>query len=397
MASPKVAAASAISAGALLEVIRVRPRTRGELLELTGLSRSALALRLDALTASHLIRADQRSASTGGRPAELLSFNTDAGVFVVADLEATARLAITDLGGEVRVESEEEIDLFKGPEATIDWLAGRLETVLVEAGIARRSVWALVVGVPAPVSVATGELASRTMIPGWDGYPLAEALRARVHVPVLVENDVNVIAIGEQASSWQNVDDLIFVKLGAGVGAAILSGGVIQRGVQGLAGDIGHIRVAGYGEIPCHCGGTGCLGTVAAGTNIVHRLTEAGISVDTVDDVIELVRAGSPEALPLIRDAGRATGAVLAALVNALNPAVLVIGGDLVAAGAPLLAGIREQVYALATASATHDLRIATSRAGQRAGLRGATALAITQLLGDTDRLLASQGRVAAA
>lgn len=369
-----------MGAGELLTLLRERPRTRAELLDATGLSRSTLAVRLETLAAHGLIRTEPRT-STGGRPAAVLSFNARAGAILVADVDSKARLAVTDLGGGVLAETSEHVDLAAGPDALVESLADHFDALRAQAGTSQAQVRALAVGFPAPVRFAAGSLAGSTAIPGWDFFPLADALAARFGTRVLVDNDVNLITLGEHAAAWPQVDDLVFVKMARGIGAGVLSGGRIQRGAQGSAGDIGHIRVSGYGDRPCFCGGTGCLGTVASGMGVVRRLREAGVEAASVDDVIARVRAGVPEAIRIVREAGRATGSVLAATVNLLNPSVVVVGGELAAVGEQMLAGIREEIYALATAHATHELRITPSQAGPRAGVIGGSALATAELL----------------
>lgn len=381
-----------MGAGTLLDLLRERPRTRAELLEISGLSRAALTQRLDMLVERGLVRTEARKASTRGRPAALLSFNARSGALLVADVDRTARLAVTDLAGTILAERSESVDLTAGHEVVVDWLVDRFGQLQEEAAVSATETRAAVVGFPAPVHFATGSLAESTAIPGWDSFPLADAIQQRLRIRVLVDNDVNLITLGEHRTAWADTDDVVFVKIGQGIGAGILAGGQIQRGAQGSAGDIGHIRVDGYGDLPCYCGGTGCLSTVASGLAMAQRLSEAGVELSSIDDIAGHVRAGVPDAIRIVRDAGRATGSVLGGIVNLLNPAAIILGGELAAVADQLLAGIREQIYALATAHTTRELRITISQAGPRAGIIGASALAIAELLspGAIDRMIGS-------
>jgi predicted NBD/HSP70 family sugar kinase len=161
----------------------------------------------------------------------------------------------------------------------------------------------------------------------------------------------------------------------------MISGGVLQRGAQGTAGDLGHVRVTRAEGLLCRCGNEGCLEALAAGPAVATRLRAAGAKVSTSFDVVELVRAGDLAAVQAVRDAGRDIGEVVATLVNLINPSVVVIGGRLAAAGESLLAGIREVVYRRSLPLATEHLRIVTSAVGERAGGLGAAALAIGHVL----------------
>jgi predicted NBD/HSP70 family sugar kinase len=195
------------------------------------------------------------------------------------------------------------------------------------------------------------------------------------------------------------VPDLVFLKMGTGLGAALILDGRLYRGALGAAGDIGHVQVPGYEDVVCMCGNRGCVGMVASGLGLTMRLTEVGVVAESAGDVVAQVRNGNPAALRLVRDGGRAVGSVLAGVVNFLNPSLIVIGGVLAESGEHLLAGIREGVYGRSTALATRDLRIATSTAGVRAGVVGASTMAVDHILAPdaVDRMLSSGARTARA
>ncbi|HEY8547978.1 MAG TPA: ROK family protein, partial [Acidimicrobiales bacterium] len=172
-----------------------------------------------------------------------------------------------------------------------------------------------------------------------------------------------------------------FVKIGTGIGSGIVARGQVHRGADGAAGDIGHIHVPDHDDIVCRCGNRGCLEAFAGGGAMAARLREAGLDTRTGRDVVDRVRAGHPEAVRLIREAGRTIGGVLATCVNMLNPRVIVIGGDVARADEPLLAGIREVVYRRSLPLATGQLRIVRSRLDDGAGVVGAAVMVLESVL----------------
>jgi len=220
-------------------------------------------------------------------------------------------------------------------------------------------------------------------MPGWDGVDVAAPLRqAFGDVPVLVDNDVNLMAVGEYWSAWHpTVQDLLFVKVGTGIGSGVVAGGRLQRGAQGTAGDLGHVRLPGSDDALCRCGGTGCLEAVAGGRALALALSTPERPVRSTREVVEAVRRGDRDATAAVRVAGRRLGEVLAGAVNLLNPAVVVVGGDLAGAAEPLLAGVREVLYERCPPLATRHLRIERSRLDSRDGTTGAARVVIEHVL----------------
>jgi predicted NBD/HSP70 family sugar kinase len=371
-------------AGAVLRLIREgKASTRAEIVAQTGLARSTVTQRLDALMAERLVVPAGESSSTGGRPPTVFAFNRGAGVILAADLGAThSRVAVTDLAGEVLAESAADIAIAEGPEAVLGWLGEQLDGLLEEGGSERGNVRGVGVGVPGPVEFAAGRPVAPPIMPGWDGYPVADRLRERYSAPVLVDNDVNIMALGEHWASWHEVEHLMFVKVGTGIGCGIVASGRIHRGAQGAAGDLGHVQITDDDRVVCRCGNVGCLEAVAGGGAMAAQLSELGHEASDSRDVVRLVRSGSQDAVRLVRQAGRELGGVLATSVNLFNPAVIVIGGD-IAEGVDehLLAGVREVVYQRSLPLATRSLRIVRSRLGDRAGVTGAAIMVIQQVL----------------
>ncbi len=384
------AASAGAGAGAVLSLIREgRASTRAEIVALTGLARSTVAQRMDALLAERLVVPAGESASTGGRPPTVFEFNRGAGLILAADLGAThSRVAASDLAGGPVAESAADVAIAAGPEEVLGWLDERFDALLAEAGADREDVRGIGVGVPGPVEFAAGRPVAPPIMPGWDGYPVADRLHDRYSAPVLVDNDVNTMALGEYWASWREVEHLMFVKVGTGIGCGIVAGGRIHRGAQGAAGDLGHIQITSDERVVCRCGNVGCLEAVAGGGAMAARLRADGIDARNSRDVVRHVCDGRPAAMQLVRQAGRELGEVLAASVNFFNPGVIVIGGDIAHADEHLLAGVREVVYQravpLGTRSlplASRSLRIVRSQLGDRAGVVGAATIVVDHIL----------------
>ncbi|MFB9673996.1 ROK family protein [Streptosporangium vulgare] len=381
---------SIAGAGALLNILRDgQARTRAELVQLTGLARSTLAQRLDALLSQQWIIPTEEAISSGGRPAIAFTFNRTARVVLSADLGAThARVAVTDLGTTVLAERAAEVSIDRGPEETLGWLQRTFEEMLAETGHRPDEICGIGVGLPGPVEHSTGRPVNPPIMPGWDGFPVPEWLGSRLGAPVLVDNDVNIMALGEHWAARPEADHLIFVKIGTGIGCGIISDRRLHRGAQGAAGDIGHIRVASALDTVCRCGNIGCLEAVASGAAMAARLSADGVEAEDSRDVVRLVRGGNTHAVQLIRQAGREVGDVLASIVNFFNPSVIVVGGDISEAGEQVLAGLREVIYSRSLPLATQHLTITASELGDRAGVIGAAVMVIEHVLapGSVDR-----------
>jgi predicted NBD/HSP70 family sugar kinase len=278
----------------------------------------------------------------------------------------------------------------------LDVVAARFSELLGRAGREAGDVRGVGIGVPGPVEFATGTPVNPPIMPGWDRFSIPSHLARHFDAPVLVDNDVNIMAVGEHRTNWRSEQHLLFVKVGTGIGCGIIVDGRIYRGAQGAAGDIGHIRVSGHDDTICRCGNTGCLEAVAGGRALARRLTEAGSAAAGSRDVVELVRAGDIRAVRMVREAGRSLGEVLAACVNFFNPAVIVIGGDLGEVHEQLLAGIREVTFQRSLPLATQHLLTVPARLGDRAGIIGAAIMGIEHVLEPAAIDRAFQARVAA-
>ncbi|WP_328364782.1 ROK family protein [Streptomyces sp. NBC_00445] len=376
------------SAGELLELVRSgRATTRGALQQVTGLSRATVGQRLDRLFRAGWLRegaGGRVESPLGGRPSITLEFDDEHAVVLAADLDTRhARAAVLSLTGEILAEHSGTLVVEDGPDAVLGDLGHWFAELLEKAGHRADEVCGIGLAVPGPVDRDTGRVVQPPIMPGWDGYDIRGRLAraftehtGAAPVPVLVDNDANLMAYGEQRTSHPDCSAFVLVKVSTGIGAGVVVDGSVYRGIDGGAGDLGHIRVGA--EALCRCGSYGCLAAVASGGAVARRLAETGVPAASGSDVRDLLAAGHPEAAALAREAGRAVGDVLATVVTLLNPGVLMIAGDL--AGTPFLTGVRELLYQRALPRSTAHLEVVTSRLGERAGLVGAGALVVEYL-----------------
>ncbi|MDT5110952.1 MAG: hypothetical protein QOE20_2842 [Mycobacterium sp.] len=372
------------SAGDVFALIReLRDTTRAELGQLTTLSRSAVAARVAALLDLGLVAESEQAASTGGRPATLLTFDADAGVVAcVAIGISRTRMAICNLAGELVATSDIDQEVALGPDDLMSDVVKRLDVLLEN----HRDVPVYGVGLslPGPVDRERGCSRDSPILRGWDGVelrPYFGELHRLSGVPVLLDNDANAIALGERGGELQRHDDLLVLKVSTGLGAGIISGGVLQRGAWQAAGEFGHNKTAAARGVPCRCGDTGCLEAIAGGWAVVHALQQQGYAVRHMRDVVELAHAGDPEARRMIRDSGRHIGEVVASAVNLLNPKVLVIAGDLAGAYETFVAGLRETLYGNATAMSTRELEVVPAAHGSHSAVAGTAAMVLDEVL----------------
>lgn len=371
------------SAANLLQILRDgEPRTRAELVAVTGLARSTVGLRIDELIAMGLVNAVEETVFTGGRPSMSIVFQPQARLILAADIGARyARLAVTDLRSQILAYTSARITVLDGPENLLSWVIEQFKELLASIDKNAQAVAAIGIGLPAPIEHTTGKPVLPPIMPGWDGYDVSAYLRTHFDVPVLVEKDVNIMVLGEKIMRWSDADNLILVKMATGIGTGIIANGHLIRGDQGIAGDIGHIQISRAAGVPCHCGNMGCVEAVASAPALARSLRALGHQTPDGKSIIELVRAGELDAIQAIRQAGRDMGEVLAACVSMFNPSTIVVGGILAEAGEHLLAGVREVVYARAMPLATQHLTIVPSEPESSAGIVGASMIAIDHIL----------------
>jgi glucokinase-like ROK family protein len=382
---------------AVLDEIRLtRPRSRSELVARTGLSRAIVAQRVGELIERGLVIEGGFGRSTGGRPPRQLAFNAEAGHVLVADLGATSiDVAVTTLDGRILAHRDEPADIADGPERCLTRADELFAELLSSTRALPGRLWGVGIGVPGPVEFRTGRPISPPIMPGWDGYPLRERFARRYDAPVWVDNDVNILALGEWRSGVAvGHDNVVVIKIGTGIGAGVISDGRIHRGAQGAAGDVGHIQVVDDAGVICRCGNVGCLEALAGGAALARagedaartgRSERLAAALDqhgrvTAEDVARAASFGDPLAVGLLQRAGRRVGAMLASVVNFFNPSLIVIGGGVAQSGDALLAAVRETVYRRSLPLATRELLIQRSSLGGLAGVIGASAMVVDQL-----------------
>jgi len=368
------------TAGELLGLVRRgRAGTRSDLRRLTGLSRTAVVSRVSALTSAGLLLLGEELASTGGRPPGALVFNRDAGVVVaIAIGRSRSQIAIFDLEGTEVVSDSRDHAVGVEPDDLMPRVAERVATLLREV---EPPVAGIGLSLPGTVDPVRGLSIDSPVMAGWDGVELAPYLVGVVEAPLFVANDADVLARSELLGRSGSFHDVLVVKASTGLGLGIIADGRVLSGHVGAAGEIGHTRVDAAAGLPCRCGATGCLETVAGGWALVGRLAESGHEVGHVRDLVALALHGDAVARGLLRDSGRHLGELLAVAVNLLNPQAVVIGGDMGNAFDTYAAGVRESIYARAAALATRDLQILPATHGDRAGLVGCAALALDHVL----------------
>ncbi|WP_086851916.1 ROK family protein [Amycolatopsis kentuckyensis] len=376
------------SAGELLRLVRTgQANTRKALQARSGLSRSTLTARLDRLQTAGLLTEGDQEDSTGGRPARQLRFDERHSVVLAASIDTThAEAVVTDLTGRVLARRAGELRVADGPEPVLGRIAEWFEALRAEAG---RPVCGVGVSVPGPVEPGRARVTQPPIMPGWDGYPIDAHLGARFGAPVLVDNDANLMALGEHRARHPDSAALVVVKVSTGIGAGLVLGGEVYRGIDGGAGDIGHIRLPEHPEAQCLCGSRGCLAAVAGGGALAARLTELGLPTESGSGVRDRITAGEPAAVRLAEVAGRQVGEVLATLVCVVNPGVVVIAGDL--AEPHFAAGVREVLYCRALPRATQSLRVEIGGRGEGMALAGAVAMVVDAVFApaEVDRRLA--------
>lgn len=376
-----------------------RPVSRSEMTGALGVSRSKVSLEVGRLLEGGLLVEDGLAESDGGRRSSLLRIPRSAGLIAAVDLGASSiGVGLSDLGGELIAHGEEPAEIKDGPRTVLgrakELLAGLLEDQ--EAG--PREVLAIGVGVPGPVEHASGLLKSPPIMPGWDRFPIRDVFADEYAAPVFVDNDVNMMALGEhRAGVGKGVDNVLFVKIGTGIGGGIIADGRLYRGAQGCAGDIGHICADPDGPV-CPCGNRGCLEAMAGAPAIAskaERCARDGVSPalkEALDrrgglgprDVGEAAALGDYHALEIIKESGRLVGRVLATLVSTLNPSLIIIGGGVANIGHALLGEIRGTVYRRSLPLATRNLPVVLSELEGLAGVTGASVLAAEGVLQTT-------------
>jgi predicted NBD/HSP70 family sugar kinase len=369
--------------------------SRADLVTHTGLARASVgSMVVDLIDAglieetSDLAGAPGASSAPGvGRPPQLLSLAPTAAHALGADIgHDHVRVILTDLGGTPIWDQGENLDVDHERARALDTVISLIEAAVADTAVPREKVLGLGVGISCPVS-ADGDLAADGIMPGWDGARPADELASRSGFPARIVNGANAGVLAEQRfGAARDAADVLYLRLSAGIGAGVISGGRVLLGSGGFAGELGHVTVDPNGAL-CRCGNRGCLETVASPPALAALLARSWGRPVGDDELAGLLRDGDRGTLRAVEDGGEAIGRVLAPAALLLNPSLIVIGGDLADAGEPLFEPIRRALSRGVMGMHTRELRIVPSALGDRAGVLGAAAL----ILDDAPRLLGTE------
>jgi len=381
--------------GRVLELVTSgRATTRGAIAKATGLSRSTVGQRLDALFSAELLEEGDDLVSSRGRPSRALRLNARAGLLACVDFgEERTRIAVADLDTVILSDRVERFALGEGPETLLERVTAAIRSLLDDPELEGVPLMGIAVGLPAPVDYDRGQVLGWSIMSGWEGYDIRGHLRRTWDVPVVIDNDVNLLTLAEHRRHWSDQDHLLYIKAGTGVGSGMVIDGSIHRGAQGAAGDIGHAHINGYGDPQCRCGNLGCLEALVGGWALARDFrAKHGLEAHDAREVSTAVRRGNVEAVAQLRAAGRILGEAVSYATSLLNPNVIVLGGILSTTGDHLLAGVREVIYQRAPALATRQLRIVPTRYRSHAVIAGSAYLARDHILApaSVDRALAA-------
>lgn len=384
------------TAGELLQLFRTGTvATRSELQQATGLARSTITFRMDALLAAGYLIEDGSVNDPGrGRPSTRLRIHDTDTTILAADLGAThGRLAVATAAGQVLSERVIESSIASGPESVLSTVVDSLQAMLKASQRSRAGVRGLGIGLPGPVGLTTGRIARSISMPGWDDYPVRDHLQESFGLPVVVDNDANLAALAEHRhGAARGADHAVLIALGTGIGAGLVLNGRVYRGARGFGGELGHLVVDHRGEeCPGNCPGRGCLEVIGSGRaigrageafararpdSVLGRRLANDLPV-TGGVVTELAHGGDEPARSVLAEVGRALGAGLCGIVNALDPEVVVVGGGAVRAGDLLLDAVREVVTERALPPIAGAVRIVPAHFGDESGMLGAALLAL--------------------
>lgn len=383
----------------VLDLIRKTPEgiSRAEIAQLLDVSRSTISVIVDDLIATGLVVERGAGMSRGGRRPIVLQLNAEAGRVVGVDMGATHLLVVVaDLQGNVLAEAETPLDIAQGPEGYLRQTFTLVDENMRAAQCSLAEVRAIGVGVPGPVIADKGIVSAPPIMPGWDDFAIRQRLQDQWHKPITLDNDADLGALGEWAyGSGQGESNLVYIKIGTGIGCGILLDGKMYHGVLGTAGEIGHVTISEDGP-PCTCGNYGCLEAMAGGRAIAQRAQlaiKAGQRTQLIEmnhhheitarDVALAAQAGDAVSQQLLGDAGRHIGSAIASLINLLNPGVVLIGGGVTNAGDFLLGPIRQSVNERTLRPSLRAARIERAGLGRRSIAMGAVSLALTTTFAD--------------
>jgi glucokinase-like ROK family protein len=354
------------------------PIYRAQLAEITGLNKTTVSSLVSELMAQEYVQETGQAHAAGlttrtGRPAVMLELNPAAGCAIAAEVGVDfISVAVADFTSQVIWRQAERTRHLQGQEAIIERLLALLRTAIARGLAATRRALGIAVGVPGLVELQRGNVLFAPNL-NWQDVPLGTILRDEFDLPIFLDNEANFAALAEaQYGAALDHRDVLYISASVGLGGGIVRDGQIYRGVSGFAGEFGHMQLEAGDESRgatgrdrvCGCGNTGCWETyvseralfadiaqrVAAGESSLLAWSVRAAAGDvsrsalTVPLIVDAAQAGDAVALAALEDVGRALGAGVASLVNALNPELVVLGGSLSLAGEFLLPVIESEL-----------------------------------------------------
>jgi predicted NBD/HSP70 family sugar kinase len=355
--------------------------SRADLARHSGLARSTVSAIVNPLIEADVLQIQGIGQSNGGRPPEVLRFNTGRFHLVGVELGAAhVAVILTDLAGNRESWATQEFPVEHDPDGTMTLIHKMIARALDSARVAPADVLGVGVAVPCPIHPDDPNRLSPQILPRWRHIRMADAMAARHGWPVFVDNDANMGAVGEQWwGAGRGVSSFAYIKVATGVGAGLVFDGAVYTGPGGIAGEIGHTAIDARGP-RCRCGLYGCLEAMvgtrslesAAAMELARHPDAALGPTPAIAVLVEAAQQGHPLAAQLIARAGELLGVAIANLVNLVNPTRVILGGRLPHAGdvliAPLLIALRER----AMWSSVLEVEVVASALGDHAIALGA-------------------------
>ncbi len=380
-------------ADAVLRLIWQEGRiSRAEIAQSANLSRSTVSDVVGELLPTGLVTEVGIGESRGGRRPIILEFRDDAAVILGVEMGAAhVGVALTDLRGRVLAWHSREHPVRTDPDGTRALVAELCDACLADAAAGRPLV-GIGVALPSPVDPSQPDHLSEVVMPEWGGRLGLDPLGDHLGAPLMVDNDANLGALAEHWwGAGRGIDDFAYIKVATGVGCGYVIGGEVYRGATGVAGEIGHLAIAPQGK-PCVCGLRGCLTTVVGAQALIERAAElvadhpesvlAGGRL-TIADIEAAALAGDATARQVATEASEYLGIAVAGLLNLMNPALVVLGGDLANLGELLLEPVRETVRRRTLVSLVAAAELRTSELGPRSVAIGAATMVLKEALTD--------------
>jgi predicted NBD/HSP70 family sugar kinase/biotin operon repressor len=356
------------------------PQSRADLARGSGLSRTTVSSLVTELLENGLVVETSERGTPykggSGRPPLLVALALRPGGVAGVDIgHGHVRVAVSDRSARILAEADVVTDADPQGGATLDLAADLVRRVSEEAGIPAGELLVVGLCVPSPINRRSARV-DQAVLPGWNELAPADELGRRLGLPVVLDNDANLGAMAEhQHGAARGTTDVVYVKLASGVGAGLVLGGRLHRGVAGLAGEIGHVLSREHGDV-CRCGSRGCLETEVSTSRLLNLLRPVyGVGLD-LHGLLALDARGEPAVRRVLTDTGQTVGRVLAGICTTLNPGMIVVGGSL-GASPTLVESIRAGVDRYARPEAAASVTVVSGRFGGRAEVMGALALAI--------------------